>query len=308
MCQMYFQPWPACFWFVAAAAVATSSVDAADARLPVPSRSDQDKALAVVQGVFADEYASKDREVRKRLAGQLLVQSGKPGNDQATQFVLLKEAVVTAARVCDVETALSAAEATGAKFQVDAVAVKAFALGHLAKSAEDREPCQRVVAHCLELVNQFVAQDRFDDGAALLSHADVAARRSRDAELIADLRRASGEFRTAKAEFQKVAEFAEALRADPTDPKANLEMGKYECFVRGDWRAGLPMLALGSDETLQDLAARSLRDPKDVEQRLELANDWWEAAENRPTDQRKAIRHYTADLYHWKTRETGDLL
>ena len=39
-------------------------------------------------------------------------------------------------------------------------------------------------------------------------------------------------------------------------PPANLTVGKYYCFQKGDWEKGLPMLALGQDETLKALPPR----------------------------------------------------
>ena len=44
------------------------------------------------------------------------------------------------------------------------------------------------------------------------------------------------------------------LEKQPGDPTANLAAGRYYCFVKGDWEMGIPMLALGSETALKELA------------------------------------------------------
>ena len=62
-----------------------------------------------------------------------------------------------------------------------------------------------------------------------------------------------------------------ALQNDPNDPNANLIAGRYVCFVNGDWSVGLPMLALGDDEALRQLAAKELTEPKISDEQVALA-------------------------------------
>ena len=44
----------------------------------------------------------------------------------------------------------------------------------------------------------------------------------------------------------------------PDDPDANLKFGKYRCFIKSDWKSGLPMLAHGNDPALKSLAAEEI--------------------------------------------------
>lgn len=270
---------------------------AQDERLAIPPREAQKEALELIKSIFSNEYASTDAKERIKLAQTLLEQSRKPENGAAAQFTLLKEAVLVAADAGDVGTTLSAVEATVAKFRVNGLSVKAYALSNLAKSATEPDSCRTVAAAYFELADELLADDDFDAASAALDIAETAAQKSRDSQLIADVRSAVRDVNKARADYEKVAVHAKTLRDDPTDPQANLEMGKYECFVCRDFDAGLPMLALGADEALSELATRSIAATDDPQQRFELANAWWDLAEKRTADEREAIQAYALTIY-----------
>ena len=79
------------------------------------------------------------------------------------------------------------------------------------------------------------------------------------------------------------------------DPKANLEVGRYYCLIRGEWAKGLPLLAQSQHPQLQELAEADLRGPTQAADQMELADGWWELADtNAPY--RKALRLRGA---HW---------
>ena len=48
------------------------------------------------------------------------------------------------------------------------------------------------------------------------------------------------------------------LVANPDDATANLALGKYACFTKGQWEQGFAHLAKGNDSTLAELANKSL--------------------------------------------------
>ena len=56
-------------------------------------------------------------------------------------------------------------------------------------------------------------------------------------------------------------------------------MGRYLCFVKGDWSGGLECLAKSNDATLKQLAAKSLAVAEEPAAQVELADAWWDAAD-----------------------------
>ncbi len=295
---MFRNPLPVAIVVLASAAVLLPSrCWAQDDRLPVPARDAQNEALELIKSIFSNEYASTDSKDRTKLAKTLFDQSSNPENDAASRFTLLKEAVLVASGAGDVGTTLSAVEEMVAKFRVDDSSVKAYALSNLAKSVTEPDACEKVAAACFEMVDGLLAEDDFDAASAALDVAETAARKSRDSQLMADVRAAARDVQQARAEFEKVAAHQKTLRGDPTDPQANLEMGKYECFVRRNFERGLPMLALGTDEALSAIATRSIAAGDDPQQRFDVANTWWELAEVRTADEREAIQAYAMKTF-----------
>ena len=69
------------------------------------------------------------------------------------------------------------------------------------------------------------------------------------------------------------------IRKSPMDGPANLSVGIYTCFVRGDWKGGLLPLAQGSVRVFDAIAAREIAGSQDPIKQLELADRWWDAGE-----------------------------
>ncbi len=68
------------------------------------------------------------------------------------------------------------------------------------------------------------------------------------------------------------------LKTNPTDPEANLAVGRYYCFRKGDWDKGLPMFAQGSDASLKELAATDMQKPTAPAEQKKLGDGWWDLA------------------------------
>src|SRR5262249_11506693 len=91
---------------------------------------------------------------------------------------------------------------------------------------------------------------------------------------------------------------SDTLRQQPDEPGANLVLGKFTCFAKGDWKKGLPMLVKGSDENLNTLAEKDLAKPTDGGERVSVGDGWWELAETEVVKARKAkIRQRAAYWY-----------
>ncbi len=72
---------------------------------------------------------------------------------------------------------------------------------------------------------------------------------------------------------------------------------EYECYVRGNWKVGLPMLARGSEAKLSEVADREMKSTQAGQQSSDVADGWWEIAEEQPDVIRNRIRAHAAELY-----------
>ena len=64
----------------------------------------------------------------------------------------------------------------------------------------------------------------------------------------------------------------------PDDQEANLAVGRQLCEERGEWEAGIPLLARGSDPELSALAASEINRPEGAVEQVELADRWYAQA------------------------------
>jgi hypothetical protein len=80
--------------------------------------------------------------------------------------------------------------------------------------------------------------------------------------------------------YNEAKKFLETLAENPKDPEANAKVGRYRCFIKGDWKSGLPMLAKGSDAALQALATKELAGAKGADEQVSVGDGWWTLGES----------------------------
>jgi len=90
------------------------------------------------------------------------------------------------------------------------------------------------------------------------------------------------------------------LDEKPTDPDANLSVGKFYCLTKGDWATGLHMLALGNDPETRDLARAELKQVPETtttEGQLALADGWWDLAQIRKGAEKDQFLQHAGEWY-----------
>jgi formylglycine-generating enzyme required for sulfatase activity len=61
-------------------------------------------------------------------------------------------------------------------------------------------------------------------------------------------------------------------------------------LVKGDWKRGVPMLALGSDAALKAAAIKDLRGATKAEEQAAIGDAWWDLAETKQGEERDMLR------------------
>ncbi|MCY3023674.1 MAG: formylglycine-generating enzyme family protein [Planctomycetota bacterium] len=84
----------------------------------------------------------------------------------------------------------------------------------------------------------------------------------------------------------------------PGDPGASLVVGRYLCFVKDDWKQGLPLLTKGTDAALKALAETELAQPAVGTEQISVAESWWDLAEKEPAKQQKAAMQGRAKFWY----------
>ena len=247
---------------------------------PIPAEAAQAEATKLVKEVYGDEWAAAKSSTEKQaLAKKLLGKADETTDDPVSRFVLLRLARDIATQAIDGRTAYQAIDAMAESFQVDALEMKTVVLTKGASTAQKPAHHKVIAGEALKLADQAVSEDNFTAADKLGKLALAEARRAGDKDLVSEVQgRIAKSIDRAKA-YENVKEARAALEKTPQDPEANLVVGKYLCFMKGDWDEGLPMLALGKDEILKALAKQEIEGAASSTEQVKLGDGWWSLAE-----------------------------
>ncbi len=236
-----------------------------------PADSDLAKANKAISELYRLEIKQAiDRPAKINLAHKLLEVGLASGDDLTGKYALLKTAAEMAAPQGDLETVERSIDGLADQFEIDSLKFRTDLLTICAKTQQNPAECS---AKLNSLADELVASDRYDLArrslnAALALKCDPAIHKQTIAH--------AKEIGDMEAEFKKLSASREVLGTSPNDPEANLAVGKFDCFTKGNWDLGLPQLAKGSDKALADMAALDLKPPADVAELVALADRWWE--------------------------------
>jgi hypothetical protein len=278
--------------------IGSARAQSSAAKRPVPDEAAQKRATDLAKDVYGEEVAkAKTTKEKSELAAKLIAKAGDNGGDPAAQYVLLRVARDIATQAKDGPAAFRAVDDLDAAFRIDPISMKSAILLKMASGART-EPEHRFVAKgALEVITRAVADDGFSCAEQLGSLAMREARKLEDKALVLRVERLMDEVNHAAKEFALAKEAKAALRQSPNDPQANLVVGRYMCFVKGDWDKGLPMLALGSDEALKAMAMRELKGTASPAEQSSLGDAWWDLAERQVGRSKKAVQKRAAYWY-----------
>lgn len=269
----------------------------ATGKSPLPSDAAQQQALDTVKEIYGEEYKrATTPDQRAALALKLLEKASECRNDPASHFVLLRLARDVAIQGGDANTVFRVIEEIVAAYEVDAYRMRVDSLLQTAREATASSQQAAVVAHALSLVNEAWEADDYGTARALAEAALGAARRDSDKSAIRSVVARKQQIDEAAKVYEQVEPATARLEQSPTDPEANLAVGRYLCLVKGGWDKGLSMLALGSDATLKNLAVKDLENPTRAEVQADVGDAWWELAEK---EEGLARQELIARATHW---------
>ena len=237
--------------------------------------------MKLVKDVYADEGANaKTTAAIRALAKKLLKNAEESTKDAAARYVLLKMARDVAAQAPDGELTFQAIDAMAESFQVDALKMKATALGKFGPMARSVDQHKALSELAGPLADEAMRKDDFVLAEQLAKLGLAEARKARDREVVGQAQQRVHQVQRSAEVFESVGAALAVLEKSPADPDANLTVGKYFSFVKRNWEKGLPMLAQGSDPTLKALGVKESQPPAAAEKQAGLADQWWAVAES----------------------------
>jgi len=271
--------------------------DAAD-KAAIPDAAAREKALKLVAEIYEKPWKEARTGAEKTaLAEKMIDAAMKAQGDAAGRYVLLRVARDISVEAGDAATALRAIDLVDGGFHVDAAEMKIAAVLDAAKSAVTDAHHRAIADETFALVEAAVDKDHYDTAERLSRVAQSSARKLREGETVRAYTELSREVERIARAYNRIAPQREVLDEKPTDPEANLAVGKFLCFDKGDWRRGIPMLVLGSDKDLAALAEKELRGPETAEEQLAIADEWWERAEKPEETAKRQMQLHAGTWY-----------
>jgi hypothetical protein len=281
-------------------------------RLPVPEELPQQAAKEKVHEVFQQEIsAAKTIETHAALAKKLLEQAGGSKDDSAAYYVLLTMAGQQAVAAGEVSLAMDVVDKIHEHYQIDAGSKKAEVLTAMVKSSSV-ETAAAVFEAAMKLCDEAMERDDFALAERFDKTAAAAGRKTRDPDQNRLAQARQKEIEQKKTRFAVVQKALDTLASEAGDGEANLVVGQWYCFTKGDWPKGLPMLAKASREDLaglatQDLAATRARVPGDAKRQIALADAWWSLGEKEPPAYKSAFLARARNWYESAMDKTTGL-
>lgn len=276
---------PAVICFFAVFLLAPSGLSSQDAvKSPVPPQLSQDASLKQIRSVYTAEYAKAEKRSKaaiaaKRSLSEALLKAGvETGDDAVIAYSLFDESRKMALEAAAVDLALDALSAMIQRYEFDPMDLQFESFQRLAqrvKSPDDNWS----LSHAVRVVAQdCFGKDDFDTAEKFIKLVSRTAARSGDKALSLSI---SALGKRIKA-LDKIYSAVEKKLKKLTGPAADLELGRYCAFSKGDWKAGLPLLQKGSVGSLGITAAADLkadRESLDSEGAVKIGDAWWGIAE-----------------------------
>ncbi len=270
-------------------------------QLAVPSEAEQQAAEAKIREIFGRELAAaKTADQKLDLAAKLSKQGHATADDPAVRYVLLRMAGEWTAGAGELGEALDIVDQMRDGYDMDALGMKADLL---AKAVEANRAAGKGESHvgatidaAMTIVDEAVAADEFETASRAGRLAVATARAAKDTQLTRDMTTRLREADRLKLKYSTVKKAIDSLAVNPADADANLALGQWRCFTKGDWAKGLPLLRKGSDANLAKLAEQDLTQPKEAADQIALADAWWALSESEQGPAKTAVQTHAA---HW---------
>lgn len=266
-------------------------------KVSAPDAATAKQALDRVRQTFAQDIAAATtNEQKQSLAQKLTVLAGRTSDDNVGRFAILTLARGLATDAGDATTAIIAVDSLTDDFDLDGLPLKKEIYLRVVRVLKTPQEFRTLWRHMDAAVDQALSVDDYAAAKQFAAFALNAASRGQESSLNALSQQRVQEVGQTQRAFAAFQQALGRLELEPDDADANLKVGSFRCFVKGDWGTGLPLLAKGADEKLAALAARELAATAQAEA-IAIGDGWWEAAQSRTRREKEQAQRHAAAWY-----------
>jgi hypothetical protein len=262
-------------------------------RRAAPDKRELIKSRQQMRALFAAELADRSLPGRRAFAAKLLDEGTKCADKPADQFALFAAAQQAAFEGKDLFLCFEAVDALAATYEVDGLAIEAQLIADGGCKAEIPSIISDNCRVALAVFDRLVHDEDYDTAIRLGNPLQQAA--AGDATLKAVVPRRVKELELLRVSRERFVKAMERLKGTPNDAVARQEAGVHLCFCKGDWLAGLPMLAGGANPETKKAAVAEIAGAADAAEQIALA--WAAIAARQPEVYRPKIQQHAAALY-----------
>ncbi|HEX3999087.1 MAG TPA: hypothetical protein VHX65_11090 [Pirellulales bacterium] len=268
---------------------------------PVPDKEALAAAEKTILSVYKTDIEQANHgapDAKAALAKQFIARGMETADNPAARYALLTRARDLAIAGGDVSTATDAL-----KKIADAYAIErpddqlATCFAALAKTVRTRETADALRVAAESAAERAFAADDFEIAGRFTRLALGMATKLKDPMAVAELKSKLNEIELCKKEFTKISDLLTQLQTDPGNAAANLAVGRFYAFVKGDFDKALPYLAKSSDAALKDVADKDLAAPTAAADQAKLGDAWWALAESNHEPAKSHLQSRAADWY-----------
>ena len=237
------------------------------------ARSVQSSAKSLLREMLKEDYVDSRSRSGAGDALGLIQTSADIKSYPSIAFLFLVHAHAQALESDDYDLAQQAVESLD-EMGVATSPLKIAAVQRRVAKARSVDERRQIVLEIIQASDEAIGESRIEDTTQLLRMALTMVARLKDAELRATIQQKQAFVGELEKWIAKVQEAQQTLEAQPDDPEANLVLGRYSCFIRGDWETGLPHLARSSDDKLSHVAKMELEKPSTNDEYVQLCQNW----------------------------------
>jgi hypothetical protein len=274
-------------------------------KTPMPDQEQFQAMKGKVLKIFQKDYSdAKTAPAKLALAAKLNSQGDASKDDPIERFALWRMAADKDVEAGDVASAIDIIEKISAQFEGDTETMKYELLsGGAARATNTPEGARIFCDTAMKLATAAVAREDFDAASRYAKLATGSLRRVKDPQFNRDVMAHDREIEHLKTRYAAVAKAMETLKDDPDSAAANLTVGQWRCFTKGNWDKGLPYLAKGSREDLAQLARQELAKPAAAQAQAAVGDGWWALAEKDRSETKAGFR--ARALYWYEKASPG---
>lgn len=253
-------------------------------RISVPD-SELEDARRTAEKAMASKIREAQSSHEKRYLGTvcyaLALESGRP----AEKFAMMQLAKNLFVDASDCTGAMVAFDSIESRFEVDLFKERVSALTKLIPTTH--RPSGQVAAadRAEALIAKAIQRDDYDAALDLAASGKKLASEFRNISMTKKFEMHSDNAILLQKAQPMVQAARERLETEPGNVKAIEYLGRFLCFGKADWDAGLPFLRRAENPALAGLAEAELQGSKSADAFDELGNLWWELSAVSQSDQ-----------------------